>query len=260
MENENQELKPEQEFIPATTCPVEEQPITPVETVANKVLPALKDTMFLVICILMSVSCLISLSLGNLPLINILATVFLWLTYAKSRKDIVDTEHLRCISGTIYAEYVIAYVVAVLFVVVGIILAIAFSFLTQESTLMQDVLSAISEDIVSSSILNLIASVSGIILLVAFVFLAGIIVVVNLFITRYIHRFVKSVYQSVEANALELKHTNAAKICLYIMGGFSAVSALSYLGSPLLFLSHAADCAVAFFAARLIQKYFQAEN
>jgi len=70
MEYENREIESEQEFAQAPNCQVAEQPFAPVQTVADRVLPALKDTMFLVICILMSVSCLISLSLGSIPLIN----------------------------------------------------------------------------------------------------------------------------------------------------------------------------------------------
>ena len=97
MEYENNNLEAE-----ITQCPnfeSEEQIVAPVQTVADRVLPALKDGIFLAICILMSASCLISLSMDSIPLINILATVFLWLTYAQSRKDIVDAKHLRCVSG-----------------------------------------------------------------------------------------------------------------------------------------------------------------
>ena len=72
---------------------------------ADQLLPALKDPLFLVVCILLSISCLLSLSAGSVPLIDILITVFLWLTYAQARKDIADAGHLRCVSGALYAQY-----------------------------------------------------------------------------------------------------------------------------------------------------------
>ena len=94
--------------------------------VAQKILRPLKDALFLVICILMSASCLLSLAADNVPLIEILLTVFLWLTYAQSCKGIADAKHLRCISGTVYADYVITYVAAGLVLVLGLIAAAAF--------------------------------------------------------------------------------------------------------------------------------------
>lgn len=257
MDYENQEFGPQEQ---APDCQ-EEQMITPVKTVADKVLPALKDTLFLVICILMSASCILSLSLGNLPLLNILITVFLWLTYAESCKNIADAKHLRCVSGTIFAQYVLTYVGAGLCALLGILFAVAFTFLTQNPELLSRMLDLFVDlDDAAYTVLYSIASVSGFLVLIISLFAAGFIVLVNVFTTRYFHRFVQSVYKSIEANIPELKHTNAARICLYILGGLSALNALTSLGSPLVFLSHAADCAVAFFAAYLIQKYFLSEE
>lgn len=102
---------------------------------AQKILCVLKDPLFLVICILMSISCAISLAADNLPLINILITVFLWLTYAQSRKEIADAKHLRFISGAVYANYVINYVIAGLVVILGVIFAVAFGLIASNPRL-----------------------------------------------------------------------------------------------------------------------------
>lgn len=258
MEYENNNL--EAEITPCPNCESEEQIVAPVQTVADRVLPALKDGMFLAICILMSASCVISLSMDNVPLIGILATVFLWLTYAQSCKDIADAKHLRCVSGTIYAEYIIAYVAAGLLVLIGVLFTAAFTFLTQNPDLLNRTLSLFTEmDEVTYRILHTFASVSSLFILLIFLFVAGFIVLINMFTTRYIHRFVKSVYKSIETNTLELKRVNAAKICLYILSGFSAVSALSCLGNPLQLLSHGSSCAITLLSALLIKKYFIAE-
>lgn len=257
MENEERSFEPQQEFTPYP----EEQIVTPVQTVADKVLPALKDPLFLVICILMSVFCLTSLSLGNLPLIEILATVFLWLTYAQAYKDVVDTKHLRSVSGTIYAQYVITYVVAGLLLVMGIICAVVFSFVMQDPDLAGSIQSAFLElDDTAAMLSGLILAGSGIIVMVVFVICAGLAVIANIFITRYIHQFVKSVYTSVDGNDLQLKHVTAAKVCLFIISGCSGISALSALPSMTEMLNSAATCATTLIAGLLIRKYFSCEK
>ena len=252
MEYENNSFEPE-----VTQCPICEP--EEIQTVADKVLPALKDPKFLAICILTSASCLISLCFGSIPIINILIAVFLWLTYAQSRKGITDVKHLRCLSGTIYAEYILAYVTAGLLVCAGVMIAFVFSFLYNSADIgsLTSELSQAEPGV--AVILGLFSSLSAGLILFIFIFAAGITVIFNLFTTRYLHRFVKSVYKSIEANTLELKHANAAKIFLYILSGFSALSALTYLGAPLTLLSHGSNCAAALLSALLIQKYFIAE-
>ena len=257
MENEERTFEPQQEFTP---CP-EEQIVTPVQTVADKVLPALKDSLFLVICILMSVVSLISLSLGNLPVIEILATVFLWLTYAQATKGIVDTKHLRCISGTVYAQYVITYVVAGLIFVAGIIIAAAFSFVMQDPSLAGSIQSVFLElDDTAAVLASLLLAGSGVIVMVVFAVCAGLVILVNIFMIRYIHRFIKSVYTSVNANALELKYVTAASVCLFIISGCSGISALTALPSVTSMLYNGTTCATCILAGLLIRKYFSSKE
>lgn len=225
---------------------------------AQKILQALKDTLFLVLCILMSASCVLSLSAGDLPLINILTTVFLWLTYAQSRKDIADAKHLRCVSGTVYANYVIGYVVAGLMVVVGIIFTVAFGLILGEPSLLESLVAEFEiPDI--SAVSQMLAIIPSGIILVVFVFAAAIVVVINIFTLRYIHRFAQSVYQSIETGVLNLKYATAAKVCMFILGGCSAVSCLGNLDDTELLLISAVDCAIGIISGLLIHKYLCAE-
>ena len=257
MENEERTFEPQQEFTP---CP-EEQIVTPVQTVADKVLPALKDSLFLVICILMSVVCLTSLSLGNLPVLEILATVFLWLTYAQASKNVTDAKHLRCISGTVYAQYVITYVAAGLLFVVGIVIAVAFSLVMQDPEIAGSIQSVFLElDDTAAVLASLLLAGSGVIVMVVFAVCAGLAILVNIFMIRYIHRFIKSVYTSVDRNDLQLKHVTAAKVCLFIIGGCSGISALSALPSMTAVLYNAATCATCILAGLLIRKHFSGKN
>lgn len=155
----------------------------------------------------------------------------------------------------------LTYVAAGLFVLLGILFAVVFSFLMQDQDFMSRLLSMFVElDDATYMVLATMVSVSGFVIFVIFALIAVCIMLINIFITRYIHRFIKSVYKGIDANALELNHINAAKICLYILSGCSAISALSNMHSLLAMLSHAATCAVTLLAGLLIQKYFLNEQ
>ena len=163
--------------------------VAPHGTFTTQILAALKDPLFLVVCILMSVSCLMSLSAGSVPLINILITVFLWLTYAQSRNDIVDAKHLRCVSGALYAQYVISYVVAGLMLVMGVLFAVGFGIISGSAGNFWDmVLGELAQDESVLLLLELLPSISATIIIIACAIVSAIVVVVNVFITRYLHR------------------------------------------------------------------------
>lgn len=231
-------------------CQMETQP----NPAAGKILTALKDSLFLVICILMSATCVLSMAADNLPLINILITVFLWLTYAKSKKDIADTKHLRCVSGAVYANYVVVYVAAGIVAVAGVLLALLSGFLLSDPSFLEMFVGELAE---LDQISNMIALVPSGLIMAIFLIVAAGMVVLNIFSQRYIHRFAKSVYQSIEAGNLNLQHANAAKIWLFIFGVLSAVGSLSSLadGNFLLTLSGVAESGAAIFAGILISRH-----
>lgn len=196
----------------------------PIRTLKAKLLPALRDPLFLVLCILMSVSCFLSLSFSALPLINILITVFLWLTYSQANKDIADASHLRCVSGALFAQYVLNFVTAGLLLVLGVILAIVFSAV---SSSMPDLWGELGQFEGLGTIAKLLSSFSGAAFLIICSLGAVILVVFNIFTTRYLHKFVQSVYRSVEQDADQIKYAKAATIVLFILGGLMAVSTLT---------------------------------
>lgn len=97
---------------------------------------------------------------------------------------------------------------------------------------------------------------SGIILVV-FAFAAALLVVINIFSLRYVHKFAQSVYQSIEAGVLTLKHITVTKVWMFIIGGLSAIRCLSNLANDGItaFLSNASSGAVCILAGLLIHKY-----
>ena len=232
-------------------------------TAAMTVLAALKDNLFLVLCILMSASCILSLSADNLPLISILTTVFLWLVYAQSRKDITDAKQLRNVSGTIYAQYVLNNVLAIILLVVGVIFAVAFGMIAESPEIMDALYGSLMEIDESSLVFaEVLHAGAGVIILVVFAIAAIAIGIINIFSLRYIHRFAKSVYQSIQTGVLELKHVGATRGWLIVFAVCSGIGALSALAVDGLVasLSSAISCAVCIIAVMLINKYLSSEK
>ena len=240
-------------------CPQCQSQIQP-NSAAQTVLAALQDVLFLVICILMSAVCILSIAADGLPLINILIAVFLWLTYFQAKKGTADANHLRSISGAVYANYVINYVLSGLVVLLGLIFSVLLDFVFSDPELLDSIISGLGEvQLDVAMVRDLLTTLPSILIFVAFLLIAAIMVVINVFSMRYVHRFTKSVYTSVQTGAPDFKHTTAAKVWLFIFGGASALTLLVNLGSDLLpTLCSAAECATCILAGVLIHKYFSA--
>ncbi len=237
--------------------------IEPVNTAAQTVLSALKDTLFLVLCILMSVSCGVALVSTGPDVLSILFTIFLWLVYGQSRNGIADAAHLRRVSGTVYAHYVIVNVCAILLVVLGGIIGLCFSALVSDTAFINEILAELdlgTDNVTLAA--QLLVSASGTIFFIIFALIGAMMIVINLFSIRYIHRFAKSVYQSVESGKLELKHIKATYRWLIVFAVCSGLGLLGNLGSGdfMLIVSSAASCAMPIVAAILVKKYFMTEE
>lgn len=224
--------------------------------VSARILAVLKDPLFFVVCILTSAATIMSLANGDLPLINILISVFLWLTYAKARKDVVDIGQLRSISGALYAKYVLYYVAAGLVLVAGAVLAICVGVLgSSVGELWKEMPDSLAQ------ILAILSSASSVVILVICAFAAAVMVVVNIFTNRYLHRFARSLYISLQQGVYAPECVKAAKILLFILAGCAACSGISALADNSFsgFAASAADGGSAAVAALLIRKYLEPE-
>lgn len=243
----------------AQTSVAPEAPAVPVNTAAMRFLPALKDKLFLVLCILVSVSCAMTLFSTGPDVISILFTIFLWLTFAKAQQDIADEKYLRCISGTYYAHYVILNVSAIIMIVLGVLLSAVLDVLLADESFVGEITGALDSFApgVGSQLSGLFAAGMGIVFMVIFILVGVIMLVINLFSNRYIHRFAKSVYKSIEAGQLELQHVNAAHGWLWAFGIFSGIGFLGNLasGDVLLILSSGASAAASIISALLVKKH-----
>ncbi len=216
-------------------CPVCSEPQAPIESVsinpaADRVMPAVKDGMFLTVCILMSVYCVLSLAIGTIPIIQILATIFLWLTFAEGGKGFVSENHLRSVSGTIYAGYIINNVAFGIIAVCGVIVGAALSLVagtTEFDELMSEILSAANISHADIDLATTLLAMGGWFIGGIFIFIAAIGLVINILGMRKIHRFIKSVYQSVMYCAANFENSNGAKNWLMFFGVCIAITAVS---------------------------------
>lgn len=227
-----------------------------VQTAASQsVLKMLQNKLFLAICILVSASTVLSLSSDGLPLLSILMSVFLWLTFAQSRSGIANPQHMRCISGTIYAEYVIAWVASILLAVCGGIFALASGFISGNQAIKDQLMLELPELMGDSAFIIEWLVVSGMGIL-AFLILALAVgsALINIFGLRSVHRFARSVYRSVLSGDLRLEKQQAAKSWAIVFGVFSAISALTNLSNVTAALSEGCIAAAWFIGSHLIRQ------
>ena len=246
-------------------CPNCSQPIEPVakehvvNPAAEKILNVFKDKLSLVLCILMTVASALPVIEGSFPVINILVTIFLWLTYSKSTKGIADEKKLRCVSGTVYANYVITNVVSVILMVCGVVIALSLGLFASSEAIMNSVNIDLGP---FASFINEIPmafySIAGWIVGLVFVIGGAVSLVLNLLGMRKIHAFAKSVYQGIIDCKDEFEAPASVKNWLIFYGVMSGLSALASNFSS--FISKGCIAACQIIAVVLINKYFLNET
>ncbi len=243
-----------------TAAPIGE-PVS-LNPVADKVVTALKDNLFLAICILMSAATVFFISANSINIIYILITVFLWLTYASGRKGIADNNQLRNVSGCVYAYYIITNVVSVILIVCGVILTLILGLFVNTPELMEELSSELGTlyPEYASVMLSLISKAAWIIGVVFALIGVGILLI-NLFGMGKIHRFIKSVHEGIPTQNPSFANPNAAKGWLIFFGVCSGISTLTSLSVDFkAALANGCSAAVMILSAILINKYFVAEK
>ncbi|MEE0840265.1 MAG: zinc ribbon domain-containing protein [Acutalibacteraceae bacterium] len=233
-------------------------PSVMINPAAVKFQEVLKSNSILAMCILLTAASGFGIISGSFPLLTVLATIFLWIAYSKASKDELDTNQLRCISGTVYAAYVINYVAYIMVLISGIILIFAFGYLSSSPQLLDSFLNNIELNI-SGDILNIIESnitVFGFIISFILIVASVVSIIINATGMRKIHRFIKTVYEGIPTGQLENRYTLAAKNWLILLGVFSAISAFTGLisGNITSAISSACTAAVMILASSIINK------
>lgn len=210
-------------------------PAVQTDTPVAPILSALKDSLFFLICILVTGNAVLNLGNGGLPVLEILFSVFLWLTYAKAKKDVVDPGHLRCVSGTVYASYVVTNVVAICCIVCGALVFLFAGSAAFGTAFWAELLNEL-DLAADTEILFLAEEMGGLFLVVfgvIFLLVGVLVLVLNILSTRKIHRFAKSVYQAAQGSTAGLVHAKTAGTWLLVMGILCAISSLGSFSSDI---------------------------
>ncbi|MBR2327429.1 MAG: hypothetical protein IKA51_02290 [Clostridia bacterium] len=250
----------------AVSCEAPVEATRTVNAAAEKILGIIKDPLFLTVCILVSVSSGLSVVFGSFPVLSILATVFLWIIFAKGCSNKVEAGQLKWISGVTYANYIVNMVVCSIFAAVGVIFAILFSFATVNSELLGYIMEASENEPSLAEILAMLEAANigfAFVMVIVFIVFAvvGVVgIVLNLFSWRYIHAMTKSVYKSVEKGELKIEKASAAYAWLMAFGVINAVSAVFSIGGQdiiLTFLTTGVMAAALIIASILVKKSFK---
>ena len=231
----------------------EPTPTISVNPVAEKVIWVLKDNLFLAICILTSVLTGTSLLSGSLNVIGVLFTIFLWLIFAKTKKNLVDVANMRRVSGTIFANYVIGWV---LFGLMAFLTVIIIAISGAGSIYLDEIISELD----LGSFYNMFDAMSAGIIIFALIIIMVVAlaaILVTIFAYGTIHKFARSLYVSVLTGAFNLEKVDAAKNWLLALGIIEGISALLSIYNIWAFLTTGCSAAIYFIAYALIKKHFK---
>ena len=209
----------------------------------------------------MTVSAATAILSDGMPLIRILLSVFLWLTYAQAEQNSIDHKNLRCVSGTVYAYQILLYVGAAFVGLLGLFWGAMWNLVYE----MPDFQYGLQQGIAQSGITQgtteyelvmqiLTGGLAGIFFAIA----VGI-VLYNLFTVRYIHCFIKSFYQSIQDGQTEIRRVTATKVVLIVFAVLKGLGALSSAGmfEYMAAISAGTECAACILGHILIDKHFK---
>lgn len=208
----------------------------PVNAVNQKFVNAFSDNMFFVSCIMTTVIAGIGLACKQINLFFILFSIFMWLVYTKAKKGLSNPQHMRSISGTIFAMTVCMWVV------VGILGFLAVIFIAvfrsaEYAEIIQELMDnnkfaelQLKLDIELDMFMRIINWVVPIILIAA----AVVVTLFNILVYIPAHKLAKSMYMSAQSGIIELKRLSYIKVCLLVLGILYAIWAVRCLGGSLL--------------------------
>ena len=246
-----------EDFTFCANCGQKKQSVMMAQNNAGaRALAILNSKLYLALCILLTVASGLYLIMNGPQVIFILLTIFAWIAFANGKKGIVDYNDFRRISGTVYANYVITNVAAIILIVCSIIMCLltgVFSNLEVPN----DIFSITSNlesnlEYFPNLSLGLLPIIFGVIFAVA-----GIILLVfNLLGMRKIHRFAKEFYIGITTGETTMKFAKAAKDWLIFFAVVDGVSAISNLSKNILSgLSQSAMVAAIIITIIIINKY-----
>ena len=239
----------EEEF---SFCPQCSEPSAPENPAAKRALGFIKDGLFLAVAILISIATILSFGDG-IPVFYVLSTIFIWILYAKGVKNKADSVQIRNISGTVYAVYIVYYVLAGLVAAIGLLCAGIVAITGNAVGTMDKFNQAF--DGLSFNVAESIGSISAVIIIILFGIICAILLLFNIFGIRNIHRFIKSVYMSVDLGIENYHKPSVARAGILALGILEAVSAIAS-GNLVETIATACGGAAMIIASVIIEKHF----
>ncbi len=225
----------------------------------NILFPLLKDSLFLVVCILESAAAALSLIKGSgIPVFNILFTIFLWIVFANASKNTLHIGALKGLSGTVYAKYILQIISSVAGIVIGV-LHIPISFAIEKRI---DFFFELLEEIdFLDPILPFLEHHSQLFfILLGVYFIANGILALCVYARGWkrIHQFTKSVYTSAELYTTNVLFSDKAAVWLIAFAILRVPFAFfNLLNTNLLsVLSGSSSAAAMLLCGILLRKYF----
>ncbi len=246
-------------FCPKCGKPSTRDPEPVVICPTPRILSFIKSDLFFIVCILLTVGVGCTLLSGGFNALTLLITIFAWLTYVGGRKNVVEHTHIKVISGSVYAIYVIENILAVLVILSGIVYSLLILGIPLLSNF--NIEEFITDElgpmiVVSGAILALISAMAMFLGAILIVF--GIIMlIVNIAGRKKIHRLIKSIYKSAEAGEENFVGVTKAQPWIIIFSVLSIISAISYIsnGNVFGFLSEGAFAAALIICNILVGKH-----
>lgn len=226
-------------------------------SLSELMLQLLNDNMFMVLCILLSVSVGFSLITANFSVVNILMTIFLWLVFAQSKEGNSSPKHMRCVSGTIFASYIIQWVLCCIYALTGLFFTVLY-FMSKDR-LWEAFYSEFGSYFGKYfGVFNSVADVVLILFSIGLIIMAIVGACLNAFGRRTIHRFAQSLYKNLEYGQANVVKCGAAQAWMIVYGVINALSAaLSLSGGNLsTFLEKGCMSTVFIMGSVLVNKYF----
>lgn len=235
------------------TEPMYAQPVA-AHPVYAFLLNFVQDKLFMIIAILTTAATAVQLIAGNgINLIALLVTIFMWLAYSKAQKGELDRNNLRHVSGTVYAMYIIFNVAAIMLIVSGALVALTMGLAA--GSIPTDLVMDIDE--VPAMVLEWFLGAGGIVVGAIIALMGGGMLLISIFCYKRLHRFAKSLYESIDTLQFAFVHQQSAYGWLLAIGIIDAISAAGVMADDLL-SGVAAGCTAAAYivSAVLVKKHF----
>lgn len=208
----------------AASEPVISQPVISdeVNPIVQKWQQIFSHNLFLVMAILVSCSAVFALFSGSVNVISILFTIFFWILFASAKKNEVSAKQIRWVSGTIYAQKIINWVLVGVLGFGAIVSIFSTSLLS--SILSFGNLGDFGE--AYSFVAGIGAAAFGVIIAIALLIAAAFTVVVNILYFTPAHQIANSLYNGfVDVNKLHTVKTWS--LVLGILSGVGALATIS---------------------------------